>query len=107
MEIGIYPDHSETTSELFQNVDVAMMSAKQRKENYYDIYHLNIKNPTEQSLLLETILKQALQEDFFELHYQPKIDILNGNRLEGMEVLIRRTDEVFGFNAIRPFYTVC
>ena len=38
--------------------------------------------------MIETELRQALNKDQFELHYQPQINLITG-RMTGLEALIR------------------
>lgn len=94
--VSIYPEHGETSSTLLKNADIAIYAAKQKKINNVVIYEKNLKGRSDHSLVLENKLHDALRNDLFELHYQPKIDILNDNRLIGMEVLIRFNDPDLG-----------
>ena len=108
--VCIYPDHGETSSTLLKNADIAIYSAKQKKISNVMIYDKNLKGRSDHSLVLENKLHEALRNDLFELHYQPKIDILNGNKLVGMEVLIRFNDPELGFvppDRFIPFAEEC
>ena len=94
--ICLYPEHGETTSELLKNADIAVLHAKEKKLTNAVIYTTQLKPTSNPSLILETKLHDALRHDLFELHYQPKIDIQQGNKLVGMEVLIRWKDRELG-----------
>lgn len=106
----IFPDHGETSSTLLKNADIAAYSAKQKKINNVVIYEKNLKGRSVHSLELENKLHEALRRDLFELYYQPKVDILNENKLIGMEVLLRFNDPELGFippDRFIPFAEEC
>ncbi|WP_081796921.1 putative bifunctional diguanylate cyclase/phosphodiesterase [Bacillus ndiopicus] len=96
MGISIFPDHGNTISKLLRCADIAMYAAKQKSRNSYVLFEANMKGIDDRWLHLETKMHQAIRDDAFELHYQPKYNIQD-NSMIGMEALIRWNDEELGF----------
>ncbi len=87
MGISIYPMHGEDISTLLRHSDQAMYTAKQQKRG------VALYNPQEDTsslgqLTMTVDLRKAFEENQFELHYQPKINI-NNLQLAGVEALAR------------------
>lgn len=109
MGISIYPDHGQTVSQMLRCADIAMYTAKQNRRNSYIIFEQNMKGVDDRLLQLETKIHQALRDDVFELHYQPKYDIPD-QTMTGMEALIRWHDEELGYmppDQFIPFAESC
>lgn len=109
MGISLFPDHGQTMSKLLKTADIAMYAAKNKKGNSYYIFKENMRGTNDRWLLLETKLHQAIRNDSFELHYQPKINIKT-NEMVGMEALIRWNDPELGFmspDKFIPFAEQC
>ncbi|MGM9950901.1 MAG: putative bifunctional diguanylate cyclase/phosphodiesterase [Lysinibacillus sp.] len=107
--ISLFPEHGKTVSNMIKSADMAMYEAKRKNGNSYVVYNDHINGTNDSLLMLETKLHQALQNDAFELHYQPKITVQTGE-MEGMEALIRWTDEELGFvppDQFIPFAEEC
>lgn len=85
--ISFYPQDGNTAEELLKNADVAMYHAKQRERGSIQFFHeeLNaterLRNEFEQEVL------HALENNEFELYFQPKIDISSG-KATGVEALL-------------------
>lgn len=86
--IALFPDNSDNSEKLISDADAAMYQAKQAGGNCYKFYTADMSERALDRLELETALQRALEEDQFELHYQPKVD-LSGNRIVGVEALLR------------------
>lgn len=95
MGISLYPAHGETVSDIIRAADMAMYEAKKKNGNVAIIYSSDLPGSSNSLLRLETKLHHALQHHAFELHYQPKITVQTG-KMEGMEALIRWTDDELG-----------
>jgi len=70
----------------------------QAKEDGKNTYHFYTKEMTEQAynrLLMENNLRDALDNQQFELYYQPQVDITT-NRIVGFEALVRWNHEQKG-----------
>lgn len=85
--IAYFPDHGDTPDELIRCADVAMYHSK-RKHQPYQFYESAIEKHNTQRIRTSGLLRQALKEDRFELHYQPKLHLANPDKI-GLEALIR------------------
>lgn len=86
--ISLYPDHGRDIKALLRAADLAMYQAKQSGRANYRIYTHDLMDHAAEVLAMEARLRDALAHDGFELHYQPIIDLANGN-LSGAEALVR------------------
>lgn len=93
--ICVFPDQASSIEELIKNADLAMYAAKSTRGNHYKLYQENMDEHTDEWLLLETKLHQALKNDALVLHYQPKINLKTGE-IMGMEALLRWHDPELG-----------
>ncbi|KXX64738.1 EAL domain-containing protein [Marichromatium gracile] len=88
--IGIsrYPEHGASGDDLIRNADAALYRAKAGGGGTFDFYTEELTAHAFEQVLLEGSLRQALAEESFVLHYQPQLE-LNGERLHGLEALVR------------------
>jgi cyclic di-GMP phosphodiesterase Gmr len=86
--IALCPEHGTTRDELIRNADTAMYVAKDAGKHTYRVFTPEMNNRVKEYMWLDTNFRRALEEQQFELHYQPKIDIHTGE-LAGVEALIR------------------
>ena len=86
--ISVYPNDGDNVEDLLKNADVAMYQAKGAGRNSVRFYSGTMTVQSLHRLELESELRRAVEEDGFELHYQPKIDLASG-RLAGVEALLR------------------
>ncbi len=88
--IGIsqYPRDGEDVHTLLKNADTAMYHAKDAGRNNYKFYNVSMSPVTVSRLDLERDLRNALDRNEFEIHYQPQVDIRTG-RIFGAEALLR------------------
>ena len=85
--IALYPLHGGDADALLRNAEAALHNAKTSRLPHL-VYHASMNARAAERLALENRLKQALEQDQFVLHYQPKIYLASG-RLIGLEALIR------------------
>lgn len=87
--IGIAIYESEDTPELMlQNAEIAMYRAKENGGNNYQFFEAEMNQAIAERMELETALRQALQNQEFLLHYQPKVDLAT-DKIVGVEALLR------------------
>ena len=86
--ITLYPlVHSDKT-QLVKDAQSAMVEAKNLGRNRHEYYREEIGRTFSKKLSLETSLHKALENDEFEVYYQPQVSVIN-RRIIGMEALIR------------------
>jgi EAL domain-containing protein (putative c-di-GMP-specific phosphodiesterase class I) len=72
-----------------------MYHAKEQGRNNYQFYAQSMNAVALRRLILEGKLRRALEQDEFELHYQPKASLATG-ALTGFEALLRWRDPELG-----------
>ena len=86
--VSIYPIDNEHPDTLMRHADQAMYVAKESGKNRYHIYDMELdKRSRNQNAFVKSI-RHAIDQNQFELHYQPKIN-LHTKELVGVEALIR------------------
>jgi diguanylate cyclase (GGDEF)-like protein/PAS domain S-box-containing protein len=93
--IAMYPDDALDPGTLVKYADVAMVRAKEAGRDGYRFFTAGMNVQVLARLDLEIALRRALDEEQFELHYQPKLD-LNTGRVNGVEALLRWRRPGFG-----------
>ncbi|SFL16022.1 diguanylate cyclase (GGDEF) domain-containing protein [Lachnospiraceae bacterium KH1T2] len=86
--ISLYPDDGIMISNLVANADMAMADAKHRGKDCYRFFEESLKNEAKRRQYIEEILRNALENDGFEVYYQPKVNCRYGN-IAGFEALVR------------------
>ncbi|MDR0279282.1 MAG: EAL domain-containing protein [Paucimonas sp.] len=89
--IALCPEHGDTGESLMRHADTAMYAAKEGGRNAWRLYHGDMTARLQQRLGMERALRRALEQEEFELWYQPRIDLFSG-RVEGAEALLRWRD---------------
>src|SRR5467141_1439833 len=85
--VALFPNDGQDADALFQNAEAALKKAKATGERY--VFHTQqMTERIGEKLALENKLRQALEEEEFVLHYQPKVDTAT-RRIESVEALIR------------------
>lgn len=85
--ISIFPQDGEDFRTLFKNADLAMYQAKEEKDTYQFYSHEMVAKIKKQ-MELTNYLHYALQNDIFQLHYQPQVNAEIG-KVIGLEALLR------------------
>ncbi|HEY0288584.1 MAG TPA: EAL domain-containing protein [Pseudomonas sp.] len=88
MGIALYPDDGEEAQGLIKYANTAMSRAKQAGRNTYRFYTTQMNTEILARLEMETALRQAVQEQSFQLVYQPKVRLSDGC-ICGLEALLR------------------
>lgn len=88
--IALYPlDNVELDLDgMIRHAEMAMYRSKAMGRGTYSFFSDDLNASVKARLSLETSLRKAIERDEFELHYQPKADLVTG-RVIGVEALIR------------------
>lgn len=103
--ISFYPEDGETTEEILKNADVAMYRAKEEGKSTYVVYDKSMHTAFNERMNIEKHLRSAMNNNEFELHYQPQVQIGTG-LISGFEALIRWNSPVLGFVSPLSFIKV-
>ncbi len=87
--VGVYPNDANDSEALISNARIARQHARDKKgENSYAFYSSDMNDHAMEQMMLESQLRAAIKNDEFLLHYQPKLDLYNGD-VVSMEALVR------------------
>ena len=86
--IACFPDDGASVEALVQSADLAMYRSKEKGKNTYTFFTENMTEAVSDRMALETELFKAVDDDGFEVHYQPKVNVVTGF-VEGCEALLR------------------
>lgn len=86
--IAMFPEHGANLEELVRSADTAMYVAKEEGKRTYRVFSLDMNNKVSEYMWLDTNMRHALEENQFELYYQPKVSLLTG-KVDSVEALIR------------------
>ena len=87
--VSLWPDDARQPEMLIKNADQAMYHAKEEGRGNFQYFSSERNLEALYHLRLEAELRKAIERDEFELYYQPQVDILKGDKLIGMEALLR------------------
>jgi diguanylate cyclase (GGDEF)-like protein len=103
--ISLFPRDGATPDALIKNADAAMYLAKERGRSNYQFFNERLSEAAFRSLSLETMMREAIRDQAFVLHYQPQVRVATGEVI-GIEALIRWPQKDGGFIAPNEFLPV-
>jgi diguanylate cyclase (GGDEF)-like protein/PAS domain S-box-containing protein len=86
--ISLYPDDASDLTGIMRNADTALYQAKAQGRNTYRFCTEALTRVAYERLSLEGKLHRALEQEEFELFYQPQVAVSDGS-VVGMEALLR------------------
>ncbi len=99
--IAVFPSDGDDSDTLLRNAEAAVKKAKAGGHKYL-FYHAKMNAAVAEMLIMENKLRVAIEREEFTLHYQPKVDLANG-QISGLEALIRWNDPGNGLIAPAKF----
>ncbi len=103
--ISLFPDDGVDAHDLMRKADTAMYRAKEVGRNNYQFFTEDIARTTLSRLSLEVDLRRAIEQQEFEVYYQPQIE-LSGQRMVGIEALARWNHPQLGLLMPSQFITL-
>jgi len=88
--IGIshFPEDGDSVEALIKHADIAMYAVKGNGKNSYQFYQNTMINAYSDHLSLENDLRRALDQQQFEIYYQPQVNI-ETREIFALEALVR------------------
>lgn len=93
--ISVAPDDGSEAGELLRHAGTALNEAKRRGRNGFQFFSSQMQVAVQQRVTLATSLRAAIDNDRFEIVYQPQSELESG-KLVGAEALLRWKDDVLG-----------
>ncbi len=100
--VAVCPGDGADLASLLTNADTAMYRAKDANGNTYQFYAHDMGVRAQAHAELESALRAAIEQQQFELYYQPKVELKSG-RVVGAEALIRWHHPTLGLVAPQRF----
>ncbi|WP_417291771.1 putative bifunctional diguanylate cyclase/phosphodiesterase, partial [Desulfovibrio porci] len=97
LHVGVYSTDTAQAGEvsfmdMVNRANIALRAAKEGNSAACVFYSEDMRGLALRQLDIESRMEAALKGDQFKLYFQPKVDIQNGNRIHGAEVLARWHD---------------
>lgn len=90
--IALYPNDGDTVEEICKNADNAMYAAKKAGKNCWRFYEATMQTEAYDKIVLINSLRHAVERNELLLHYQPQVNLSNG--------------EIIGFEALARWHSV-
>lgn len=88
MGVSIYPNDGEDPDTLYRHADAAMYTAKRLGRNAFHFFSDEIERQIQVRYNIENQLREGIENDAFEVFYQPKVDG-SSKTIIGAEALVR------------------
>lgn len=86
--VSFYPRDGQDPDTLLKHADIAMYRAKDAGRNCMKVFAADMGVNASRRTELEAAIREALEHNDFELHYQPQFDLKSG-QISSAEALIR------------------
>ncbi|WP_234814667.1 EAL domain-containing protein [Noviherbaspirillum denitrificans] len=86
--VSLYPHDGGDAETLLKHADIAMYQAKSEGKGKFHFYESSLSEALKARLDMERALQQAIVQDQFVLHYQPRVSATTGE-LRALEALVR------------------
>ncbi len=93
--IALSPDDGTDLDTLFLKADTAMYQVKRESPNGFRFFTEQMQRDAVRAVTVANALHQAIEQEQFELHYQPQVELRTGQVI-GAEVLLRWTHPQLG-----------
>jgi diguanylate cyclase (GGDEF)-like protein/PAS domain S-box-containing protein len=93
--IAVFPEDGNDFHTLIKHADIAMYASKAKGRGQFQYFETGMNEAAHQRLLLENALRLAIEQEEFQLYYQPKV-AGSMSRIVGAEALIRWRRPGFG-----------
>ncbi|MCE9679896.1 EAL domain-containing protein [Shewanella sp. AS1] len=87
--VSLWPDDALRPEALIKNADQAMYYAKEIGRGNFQYFSAERNVTALYHLKLERDLRKAIERNELELNFQPQIDVADGNKVLGVEALLR------------------
>ncbi|MFT7880764.1 MAG: EAL domain-containing protein [Sulfurimonas sp.] len=103
--ISFYPQDSDRADDLIRYADAAMYTAKEEGRSNYQFYSYELTELAMERVVIQTNLREALQNNEFSLLYLPQV---NTDTMEhvGLEALIRWHHKEIGVVSAEKFISI-
>ncbi|SNY92005.1 PAS domain S-box-containing protein/diguanylate cyclase (GGDEF) domain-containing protein [Cohaesibacter sp. ES.047] len=86
--VAVYPDDASDLESLMIYADLALYKTKEMGRDGYQFFAAEMKEKVDSDIEIETDVRTALEQDQFELYFQPQISTID-ERVTGIEALLR------------------
>ena len=93
--VSLFPQHGLNYEDLIKHADTAMYCAKDSGKNQVQFYKDEMTSDIFKKIMIKQEIKDALQNNEFEVYFQPQIDIKT-KKLIGAEALVRWNHQYLG-----------
>ena len=103
--VSLYPRDGDDVGSLLRHSDTAMYQAKEGGRNNFQIFNPVMDRKLKERVALEASMRDALQSNRFDVHYQPLIEI-ETRRVIALEALLRWKDAEEGYISPERFIPI-
>ncbi|WP_067728936.1 EAL domain-containing protein [Oceanobacillus damuensis] len=86
--LSVFPYDGEDSSVLIKNAATALYRAKENGKNNFNVFHSGMNMQSYRSFNLQNDLRKAIEQEEFEIFYQPRVNTETGS-VNSAEALLR------------------